>query len=394
MASDTATLPGIHDASFFDQLQTELHTTGPLAAVDRLCETLLATRDYQNLFYGRLMRKRVELGVSPFPTGPAAELPAETHDAYEDAIRAAAREVGGIYLSQNDFPRAWGYYRLIGEPGPVKDALANYQPGPDEDTYPLVDLAWHQQLLPKKGFDLILERHGICSAITTVSSTDLSQMPEVREYCFSRLVQMLHAQLRDRLLADLEARDLPHPSAATVPELLKGQEAIFGDDTYHVDISHLQSVAQMAIQLPAGPDLELARELCIYGTHLSRTYQGDADSPFEKTYADYLVYLDIVMGRDVEAGLAYFEAKITQELEENNTFPAEVYVNLLIKLNRMPEALAAARKAFANLPDDRGLSCPNVAELARRSGQYSQLAEDAKRTNDPLTYLAGLIAAR
>ena len=44
-----------------------------------------AAGDYGSLFYALLMKKRVELGVSPFPTGPSADLPPHTHEPYEDA---------------------------------------------------------------------------------------------------------------------------------------------------------------------------------------------------------------------------------------------------------------------------------------------------------------------
>src|SRR5207302_8838215 len=131
-----------------------------------------------------------------------------------------AREVGGIYLDRNDIPRAWGFFRLIGEPGPVKEALAKYAPGPDDDTYPVVDIAWHQQLHPEKGFDLILDRHGVCSAITTVGGADLSSHPDLRTYCVRRLVRAVHDQLSDRARADLAARDIPVPDGASISRMI------------------------------------------------------------------------------------------------------------------------------------------------------------------------------
>src|SRR5690242_14727848 len=193
--TEAAPAPPALDPAAFDRLRAALESAGPLAAIDKLCDELRAASDYQNLFYARLMRKRVELGVPPFPTGPSAELPPETHDPYEAAIRTAGREVGNLYLDRGDIPRAWMYFRMLGEPEPVRRALADCSPGPDEDIYPLVELAWQQGVLPEKGFDLILDRHGVCSAITTVHSADLSQNPAVREYCVKRLVRALHEQL-------------------------------------------------------------------------------------------------------------------------------------------------------------------------------------------------------
>ena len=41
-----------------------------------------------------------------------------------------------------------------------------------------------------------LDRHGVCSAITTVHSADLSQNPAVREYCVKRLVREAFRRLK------------------------------------------------------------------------------------------------------------------------------------------------------------------------------------------------------
>jgi hypothetical protein len=384
------TTPPTADPVRFDRLRETLAAAGPRAAADQLCDDLRAAGDYHALFYALLMKKRVELGVSPFPTGPSGDLPPEAHEPYENAIREAAREVGNIYLGKNDFARAWGFFRLIGEPGAVKDALEKYEPGPDDDTYAVVDIAWHQQIHPKKGFDIYLSRHGICSTITMVGSTDLGQQAELRNHCYGNLVRTLYEQLAERLRADLQARGLP--TGNSVREMLRDE--LFGDDVYHIDVSHLSSVVQMALQLPPTEKetLELATELSDYGKRLARQFQGDADAPFENTYEDYSIYLRVLTGRDGEEGLAHFAGKIERELEDGNTFPAEVYVNLLVKLDRKADALAAARKYLATVPDDRGLSCPTETELARQVGDFAGVAAAAEAKNDPVTFLAGLIS--
>jgi hypothetical protein len=378
-------------ATPLDAIQAELEARGPLAAADALCEQLKTNGDWHSYFYARLLRKRVELGVSPFPSGPSSDLPAATHEPYEAAIRDSAREVGHALLAQNDFPRAWGYFRLIGEPGPVRDALDRYEPGPDDDTYPVVDIAWHQQVNPKRGFDIYLSRHGICSTITMVGSTDLSAHPEIRNHCYGRLVRTLHDQLAERLRNDLEHRGLP------IADSVRGmiRDELFGDDAYHIDVSHLSSVVQMAMQLPPTEreSLALALELCEYGQRLAPQFQGGADCPFENTYGDYAVYLKTLLGIDPEAGLKHFEGKIAGELAEGNTQPAEIYVNLLLKLDRKAEALAAARK-YLEHADERNLSCPGPLELARQAGDYEAVAATAKATGDAVTYLAGLIAGK
>lgn len=381
------------DPAIYERLRKTIAAEGPTAAVEQLVAELRQADDFQNLFYALLLKKRVELGVSPFPTGPASELPPETHEPYEQAIRQAGREVGHALLERKRFSHAWGFFRMLGEPEPVRAALADYQPGPDEDIYPLIEIAWQGGVLPKKGFDLVLDRHGVCSAITMVNSSDMASNVELRDYCFGRLVRALHAQLSDRLRADLAGRGQAVPADATITQIVETHPELFAEDSYHIDTSHLSSVVQMSTYLPAGPENDLARELCLYGRRLSRGLQGHNEAPFEDGYDDYLAFLEVVAGRNVDEGLSRFRMKAEREAAEGSTYAAQVYVNLLVRTNRLTEALAAA-KQFLLAEDDRNLICPGVNELAKRLGDHGALAEAAQARNDPVSFLASLIADR
>lgn len=385
--------PPAISASAFDRPAAALAAHGPAAAVDELVSELRTAEDFQGLFYALLMKKRLELGVSPFPMSPVSELPAHTHEPYEDAIRAAGRHVGGLLLDRNEFSKAWAFFRMLGEPEPVREALERFVPGPDDDVYPLIEIAWQGGVLPKKGFDLVLDRHGICSAITMVSGSDLGSNPDLRNYSVGRLATALHAQLTERLRSDLGTRGVSAPEGASIPQLVEMHPELFAEDAYHIDTSHLSSVVQMSAQLPPGAALDLARELCAYGRKLAPNLQGHNDAPFEENYDDYLAYLNVVAGEKVEEGLARFAAKAEREAAEGATYAAQVYVNLLLRANRTNEALAAAKR-FLLAEDDRNLICPGVNELARRVGDFTVLADAARARNDAVGFLASLIAAK
>ncbi len=140
-------------------------------------------------------------------------------------------------------------------------------------------------------------------------------------------------------------------------------------------------------------ELGLARELCRSGKKLTGRFLGQEDPPFDQGYADYEVYLSILDGDNVEAGLNHFREKVeTTDPETYGTYAAEVLVNLLLRLDRGKEAVAVARKYLAN-PEGRQLTCPGVSELCQRFGDYATLAEVAREQNDAVHYLAGLIAA-
>jgi hypothetical protein len=384
------------DQATYDELQRSIQDEGPARAIDRLCQALRERKDYSSLFYALLMKKRYELGVSPVPTGPSSDLPEDLHGAYEDAIREAGRLAGKLYLNEGNIPHAWVFYRMLGETEPVRAALETAQAGDGEDTHQLIDIAYHQGVHPRRGFDLILDRLGICSAITMLGGAggDFPHGPEVRDYCVKRLVRALYGELRERVAAEVERHDGQRPAAETVRELIEGRDWLFEDDYYHIDVSHLSSVVQMAACLPPCPELELARELCAYGQRLSPRFQYASEPPFEDQYRDYGVYLGVLAGDNVEEGLEHFRAKLANlDPEEVGTYPAEVYVNLLLRAGRAEEALTVARRYLAKV-DDRRLTCPGVVELCQQTQDYRALAEVARELDNPVHFVAGLIAAR
>jgi hypothetical protein len=150
----------------------------------------------------------------------------------------------------------------------------------------------------------------------------------------------------------------------------------------------------MSTQLEPCDDLKLARELCAYGKKLSPRFQFHSDPPFENQYHDYDQYLAILTGDDVEGGLAHFHKKADEaDPETVGTYPAEVLVNLLLRIGRPKEALVVARKHLASHGEGR-LSCPSIVDLCQQTGDYRTLAEVAEQQGNPVNFVAGMIAAK
>jgi hypothetical protein len=175
---------------------------------------------------------------------------------------------------------------------------------------------------------------------------------------------------------------------------MAGRNDLFSDDYYHVDVSHLSSIVQMSVHLSRCEELNLARELCAYGQRLSPRFQSSGDPPFDNQYRDYGIYLDILAGNNVEEGIAHFRAKAENaDPDTIGTYPAEVLVNLLLRLERKTDALAVARQFLAR-SDNPQPSCPSIAELCRQTKDYATLAAVAREQGDPVHFVAGLLAAR
>ncbi len=383
-------VPPALDAATLERIERAFDAAGPSAAIDLLCSSLNEIGDYNALFYALLMKKRVELGVSPFPTGAAAELPSETHEQYEQTIREAGRLAGHLYLDRDDIRRAFFFFNMLGELDSIREYILRYDVTEDADPQAVIEIALYQGVEPARGFALVLERYGICNAITTFSQHDFSRYPQAKQECIKLLVRSLHEQLLERLMSDILERGDTIPVENNVGDVLVGRPYLFANDAYHIDTSHLSSVVQMSLELISGEELKLARGLCAYGEKLASHFHQVADPPFERTYSDYKILLEVTAGIDVDKGLKHFRDKIDPEMEQGNTFPAEVFVNLLLRLDRKQEAIDIAKKYLSG--ETRPMSCPGVYELCRDAKDYQGFAEAAKKRADGVNFLAAKIA--
>jgi hypothetical protein len=375
-------------ASTFDELETVLQSQGPAKMVDKLCDALRERKDYHGLFYGMLLRKRVDLGLPAVQVGRSEDLPKEVLDPYEDAIRQAARSIGKLFLDEGDIPGAWPFFRMINEPAPVKEAIANVKSDDSEAFQRVLEIAWQEGVHPNVGFDFLLQRFGICSAITTLGQ-NFPQDPEVRKHCVERLVRALHEELRERVAADIQRREGTAPQVKCVREMIAGHDWLFEDEFAHVDVSHLGAVVQFSIHLPPGEELDLAIDLCEYGVKLPAKMQFGGEPPFDDQYRDYRTYLQALAGANVDEGVAHFQAK-AEHAEPEDTMPAEVLINLLVRLNRHRDAVQAYGRYLAQA-DVRQLSIPSLQELCQKAGDYQPLVEVSIRRGDLVNYAAGLL---
>ena len=382
----------------FADLEAILDAQGPSPALDRLIERLDEAHDYRLLLDALLLKARHELGLPLIQVGKYADLPEEQRTQFEDRYIDALRRVGSRFLEADEIPTAWAYYRAIGETEPVAAALETSQaPDDPEKLGPLIEVAFHQGANPRRGFELILEHYGACSAITSLEQLGPID-PAVRSACVERLIRHIHAQLAANIRADIAQRGQPKsPEGASIAQLVAGRDWLFSDESYHIDVSHLTSTVRSSLQVEAPEALDMAIDLAEYGRRLSPRLQYEGAPPFEKTFEDHYVYLRAVRGHDADAAVAHFRAKLptpeTDARDLESTMPAQVLVNLLIRLDRVDEAIDVAASHLAHVPDSM-LACPPLAELCQRSGRLDRLAAAARTMNHPVHFLAAKIQSR
>jgi hypothetical protein len=93
-----------------------------------LIEKFREEKKYPLVFEARLMKSRHALGLPLIQNERLEDLPEAKRVVHERDFMAAAREVGGLFLADGDIPRAWPYFRAIGDSAPVAAAIEKLQP--------------------------------------------------------------------------------------------------------------------------------------------------------------------------------------------------------------------------------------------------------------------------
>src|SRR5262249_15993564 len=143
-------------------------------------------------------------------------------------------------------------------------------------------------------------------------------------------------------------------------ELIGGREWLFADDSYHIDVSHLNAVVRFARFLDAdSPELDLALQLAQYGSRLAPQYQYAGNPPFDAFSQAPIQYFKALIGSDRDEALAYFRAKIGEDVADtDNQLAAYTLVDLLLRLGQRDEALELACRRLPDSADEFGLSLP------------------------------------
>jgi hypothetical protein len=387
----------------FDAIATALRDGGPGAALDRLADDLDAAGDYRALLDAMLLKARHELGLPLIAPASMADVPETLRTQYEDRYVEAIRLVGSRYLASGDIPTAWAYYRVIGENQAIARALDEYRPDDDggdgERLGAVIEVAFNHGVHPRRGFELILEHYGTCSAISAFEGLP-GQDEAVRVACAERLIRQLHRDLSANIRADIAGRgQLAPPAGASIAELVAGRDWLFAEDSYHIDVSHLSSVVRMSVLATDPEAIAMAADLTEYGRRLAPRLQFEGVPPFERVFDDHRVYLRALMGCEVDAAIAHFRAKLgppgrgPDPESPDPAVAAQTLVNLLVRLGRLEEAIEVSSQYLAGLPDG-ALFCPGVAQLCQRAGDPKRLVEIARHRRDLVSYTAALLSLK
>jgi hypothetical protein len=376
--------------AIYDQVAAALAADGAEAALTQLAEHLRGAARYHELCDALLMRARFRLGLPIIMTQPLDDLRDPVRTQMENACIEIYREVGTLLLRAGRVREGWMYLRPVGERQEVAKELAQLAPNP-ENVDALLELAIHEGVAPRWGFELLLRERGMCNSITMYDGV-MSQRPlRDRRAVAGLLVQHLYHELVRNIRGDIQRRKGETPAEESLAALIRDRAWLFDEMNYHVDASHLAAVVRFALTLVDPAELRLAAELTDYGQRLHDQYKYAGHPPFEDVYPSHGLFFRAQLGEQVDEAFAYFQAQAdATNPETEGTETSEVYVALLARLERFDAALEAAAKYWPPGARLTGFA-PSLLELGHLAHQNNRLAAICRDREDLVGYVAGLL---
>ena len=386
----------------FDVLAETAAARGAPAMFEALADSLKARRRWHALFDLRMLESRVALGLPP--SGDIGAIDEKTRERLDERSLAACREVGWPLLDEGHVAAGWMYLRAAAEPAEVSRKLAELAETPlaDEEAaaarlQEIVQIALWEGVDPALGIRLVIASQGTCNSITAYEQA-VSRLPAARQrQPAAVLVEHLHRELLQSLAADLAHRGLVSSetiaAAASIVGLLDAAGGMKDDPSFHIDVSHLQSVLRIARVCTERAVIEKAWELSVYACRLPDEVTYPGEPPFENVGEASRHFYAAQLGRDVDEAIRYFrKAAALARVEDAGTLPADTLVYLLWRLGRPAEALHAALER----PADQGMPSvmqaigmlPSLVELAEAGNAVDTLREACRSRGDEITFAA------
>ena len=137
------------------------------------------------------------------------------------------------------------------------------------------------------------------------------------------------------------------------------------------------------------PELKKVTELAEYGAKLSSQFHYPGDPPFDDFYPAHVHFFQALADEGRDSAIGYFREKLDAATDdEEKPLLAFVLVDLLIRIERLDDALDVAEKYLSDVEDASGFSFSN---LCQQTGRLDVLQQVARDKGDLVTFTAALI---
>lgn len=361
--------------------------TDPAAGMALLIRKLEDSSDHHSLFRAKVLAKRNELKLPLLNPGNLKGAPDDARKTYEECVETVCREIGQRYLKENNITQAWRYFRTISDEAPIREALEKAAPETASDE--LIEIAIGQGVHPLRGFEIILERDGLCRGVSTFD-TEFSQNLDDKKAAAAMLVRAIYRDLVLNTRKQIYERFNEYPPETDLVDLFQHRPWMFENSNYHSDPSHLIAICRIGIIIETEPERIMALSCSEYGKKLDKRLQYEGRAPFENGYSDYAMYYRALLGQNVDETIAFFKEKLTRyDLHAMDSFATEAILLLLWNCGKQKEALEFWREHFQyTAPDQAGMISPSFYELCAKAGDFAQLAEVARNQSDTSAWAA------
>jgi len=370
----------------FDALVPILESEDPASSLDYLIRQFRESKDYHLLFEAKLMKKRLELGLPLIQAPNLGALPPDVQTKYQQFLVEAAQETGDLFLASGDIPKAWPYLRATGDVQRIAAAIERVEPG--ENVEAIIEIAFMQGVHPAKGLELVIEKFGLCRALTYFGGNGGEKD---RPQCISVLARGIYSELVSSLDNAIEEHDGRKTGLTSVTGLIENRDWLFGEYSSYIDPSHVVSLLQYSPEVTDPETLRQFHDLCEYGKRLSANFQFPGRPPFENPFVDYDHFVQALRGIDVDEHIAHFRNKVAAA-ETSGNWPAQILINLLVRVDRYREALEVSLEYLPGAHASE-IACPTAQQLCELAGDFDRLAELARERGDVLTYVAAHLEA-
>ena len=333
------------------------------------------------------MRVRKAIGLPLSQPTSLENVPEENEQEFRKAYVDAAREVGRHFLENDQLSDAWAYFRTIGEPDLIREAIDRIKipREPDEAFDEVMNLALYEGAHIARGLEFLLKTHGTCNTVTAFSQLQQQMTQEERRTAAAMMVRTIYEDLQMTVKRDVESRMPVLSPNASIRELIKGRDWLFAEGNYHIDVSHLHSTVAFARALEKeDTELALAIELCEYGSMLNGPLQYPGDVPFDEYYKAHSFFLKALAGEDQEAALEYFQQRLRDEPDEpDQQLIAFVLLDLANRIDRVKEVLDQTAALVSRMEDPNGFS---FTKLCLEMGLEDTLETAAAANDDVLAF--------
>jgi len=224
----------------FEALGPMLESEDPASSLDYLIGRFREAKDYHLMFEAMLMKKRLELDLPLIQAPNLAALPPDLQAKYQQFLVEAAQETGELLLAKGDIPKAWPYLRATGDVQRVAAAIERVEPG--ENVEAIIEIAFMQGVHPAKGLELVIEKFGICRALTYFGG---SGGEKDRSQCIGVLARSIYSEL-----------------AASLDNAIEEREGHI-----HLDAGHDDALSGLELSDRGERALPVARRLLLGGRH-------------------------------------------------------------------------------------------------------------------------------